>query len=359
MDHIKIIKRAFHITKIYRALWLFGILLALTTGINANGSASGGGGGGDGGGNGNNFNPFPGGAPYLSGNWEAFAMELIPIAVALICLALLLAVVLTILRYVSETAVITMVDRYEETEEEVGFREGWRLGWSRPAWRMFLIDLVIGVATAVGIVLLGLIAVAPLLLWLTRNDTVGVLGTIGAIGLGLVFIFLVILIVIALSILSQFFRRACVLEDLGVFDSMRRGWKVARGRLGDTIVMALILFAIGLGAFIVLIPVYILLGLAGLLIGGIPGLAAGFLTSLFSGGALPWMVGAAVGVPLFLLVFALPALFLNGLLKVFASSSWTLTYRELLALENGGAQPVALPAESKAEGPESSESEEE
>jgi hypothetical protein len=344
MDHIKIIKRAFHITKIYRALWIFGLLLALTTGVNGNASGGGGGGGGGGGSNGNNFVPGPGG-PFLPGSWEAISQAWIPIAISLICIFLLLAVVLAIARYVSETAVITMVDRYEEAEEQVNFRQGWRLGWSRPAWRMFLIDLVVGIGTALGILLLGLIAVAPLLLWLTRNDTVGVIATITAIGLGVVFIFLVILIVIVLSILSQFFRRACVLEDLGVVDSIRRGWRVARGRLGDSVVMALILFGIGLGWFILMIPVYILLALAGALVGGLPGLAAGFLTSLVSEGALPWIVGAAVGVPLFLLVFGLPALFLNGLLKVFASSSWTLTYREMLALENGSAELAVAPDE--------------
>jgi len=34
-----------------------------------------------------------------------------------------------------------MVDGHETMGEKVGFRQGWRLGWSRSAWRLFLIDL--------------------------------------------------------------------------------------------------------------------------------------------------------------------------------------------------------------------------
>ena len=41
MDHIKILKRAFNITWVYRALWVFGIILALTTGGNSGSSSQG------------------------------------------------------------------------------------------------------------------------------------------------------------------------------------------------------------------------------------------------------------------------------------------------------------------------------
>jgi hypothetical protein len=341
MDHIKIIKRAFNITKVYRALWLFGILLALTAGgggsSNATASFSPSGN--------QNFNFFEG-TPF-PWTWQEVTAVLVPIAISLICLALLVAVIFAIARYVTETAVIRMVDRHEETEEKVSVRAGFRLGWSRSAWRLFLIDLLIAVCTVAAIILVGLIAFAPLLLWTTGNNTLGVLGTVVAIGLSILFVFLGIAVAVVLSVLLQFFHRAAVLEDLGVVESIRRGFSIVRKHLADVVVMALILFGIGLGWFIVMIPVYILLGLVGILLAGGLGLGAGFLTGLAAEGALPWIVGFVVGLPLFLLVFGLPALFLNGLMKVFVSSSWTLTYRELLATENGTAQELALP-----EGPE-------
>jgi len=341
MDHIKIIKRAFQITRVYRALWIFGILLALT--------ASGGGGG-----SGNTGLRFDGSRngefPFFEGSqipwtWEEISAVVIPVGIALLCLGLLLAVAFTIVRYVSETAVVRMVDQFEKTEEKASFREGFRMGWSRPAWRLFLIDLLLGVTTVLVVILLGLIAAAPLLLWLTGSDTAGILGTAVTVGFALLFIFLGILAAIAVSVLVQFFRRACVLEDLGVFDSIRRGFALVRKRLGDVAVMALILFGIGLGWFILMIPVYVLLALAGVLVGGLPGLGAGLLADLVAGGAWPWIVGFGIGLPIFLLVFGLPALFLNGLLKAFVSSSWTLTYRELLTMENGDAAAGRSPGE--------------
>jgi hypothetical protein len=54
MDHMKILKRAWEITRSYRVLWVFGILLALTS---ANGGSSNGGGSGGGGGSSSLPNP--------------------------------------------------------------------------------------------------------------------------------------------------------------------------------------------------------------------------------------------------------------------------------------------------------------
>ncbi|MCK4315399.1 MAG: hypothetical protein KAX24_06475, partial [Anaerolineae bacterium] len=50
-------------------------------------------------------------------------------------------------------------------------------------------------------------------------------------------------------------------------------------------------------------------------------------------GAVPWILAAVIGGPIFILVVASPWIFLGGLMEVFKSSTWTLTYRELRALE--------------------------
>jgi hypothetical protein len=47
-----------------------------------------------------------------------------------------------------------------------------------------------------------------------------------------------------------------------------------------------------------------------------------------------------VAIPLLILLVAAPGLFLNGLMEVFKSSVWTLTYRELRALEVVEAAPA-------------------
>jgi hypothetical protein len=50
--------------------------------------------------------------------------------------------------------------------------------------------------------------------------------------------------------------------------------------------------------------------------------------------AVPWILAVVVALPFFILVLAVPLTLLDGLMKVFQSTTWTLTYRELQALEN-------------------------
>jgi hypothetical protein len=326
MDHFKILKRAFSITLDYRALWVFGILLALTT--------AGNGGGGDGGGD---FNGAPpGGWPELTAE---MITAIIAAAVALLLVVLVLAIVGTVVRYVSETALIRMVNQHEDTGEKIGVRQGFRLGWSRPALSLFLIDLLIVVSVMVVFVLLLLISAMPLLVWLTDSVPARVLGAVLTVGLAVLVIFAGIVVSIVLSLLVQFFHRAIVLENLGVMAGMRRGLQIVRQRLGDVIVMGLILFGLGLAWLIAMIPLFLVLLMAALVLGGLPALLVGMIISLFTEGPLPWIVAAIVGAPIFFLVIGLPLLFLNGLVETFQSSTWTLTYRELLALE--GARPTA------------------
>jgi hypothetical protein len=362
MDHIKILKRAFDITKTYRMLWIFGIILALTTGGGGNRGGS-----NNGGNQGSAITPPPNfkWPPDLSQlrNWQfpdinlapQVANALIGVGIALACLVLLLIVISAIARYVSETSLIRMVDGYEATEEKLSFRQGFRLGWSRSAFRIFLIDLLVILAVIVVFLPLILIALLPLLAWTTNNNTLGVTGTVATVGMMLLVIFIGILVAIALSLLLHFFRRACILEERGVTDSIRRGFALARQRPWDIILMGLMLFGIWLGWIILMIPVALLLLIASLVIAGIPAALAGGIASLVSQGATPWIVAAVVGAPVFLVVFIGPLLFLAGLMEVFKSSTWTLTYREMLVLEKTKANSLPSAVTSEAVGPLSDE----
>jgi hypothetical protein len=304
MDHMKVLKRAWETVWRYRALWIFGIILALTT---AGGLTPPGDGGGGGGGNGR---VEPGGEDFL------------------------------VARFVSETALIRMVDDHEETGEQHSVRQGFRIGWSRTAWRMFLINLVVGLPTTLAFILLFLLALVPLLLWITGSTPAGVVGTVGSIGLFFAVLFLAIVVGTALSVLLHFFRRACALEQLGVLESIRAGFGLVRRHLVDVGVMWLImaglriaLMILAIPIFILLLPATILLIIVGGVVGGIPALLVGGIASLFLEGAVPWILAAVIGIPIFALVLGVPWMFLGGLVEVFRSSVWTLTYRELHALE--------------------------
>jgi hypothetical protein len=336
MDHIKVLKRAWEITWRYRALWIFGIILALTT---AQGWGSS---------NGNQAQyrvngedlPWPGGEfelPHIPPNVTSI---LIAVGVGLACVIVILIVVTTIARYVAETALIRMVDDYEETGEKHSIRGGFRLGWSRTAFRLFLIKLLIGLPVTVVFILLFALSLAPLLLWVTKSSVAGILGTVAAIGLFFMILFLAIIVGAAISLLLKFFWRACALEEVGVTESIRQGFGLVRQRLKDVGIMWLIMVGVQIGwvlamiaMVIVLFPAIILLIVLGGVLGGLPALVVGGLVSLLFEGPVPWVLGALVGLPIFILVVATPWLFLGGLMEVFKSSVWTLTYRDLRALE--------------------------
>jgi len=363
MNHINILKRAWNIVWNYRVLWVFGIILALTTG-GSNWSFP-------------NNNAGNGQVQYniedneffkdFGEDWEEFFQDLerdlerdferdfgitdffpagivgtlIFVGLALGCVILIVTIVGTIARYVAETALIQMVDEYEETGEKQSVRQGFRLGWSRTALRLFLIDLLIGLPLFLVFGLLFVLSFAPLLLWITGSEAAGILGTIATTGLFFLFIFLAILVGVILRLLKRFFRRACALDGLGVIEAIRQGFDVVKRHWQDVLIMWLIMVGVAIGwaiamalsAFL-LFPIIILLIIVGVVLGGLPALLVFGVTNFLFGGAMPWILAAMIGIPIFGLVVAIPWLFLGGLMEVFKSSVWTLTYRELNALES-------------------------
>jgi hypothetical protein len=83
------------------------------------------------------------------------------------------------------------------------------------------------------------------------------------------------------------------------------------------------------------------------LIAGTPALVIGSALSLAFGGPVPWILAALIGLPIFALLVGAPWLFANGVMEVFKSSTWTLTYRELRALTQSAlmeGEPAPEPA---------------
>jgi hypothetical protein len=250
-----------------------------------------------------------------------------------------------IARYVAEAALIRMVSDTDQTGETLGLRRGLRLGLSRSAGRLFLIDLLINLPLTLASILLFLLALSPLLLWITGSTAAGIVGTTATAGLLFLVIALLVVVSVVLSPLVLLIRRACGVEGLGVIASIRRGFNVARGHLKETVIVWLIWIGIRLlwmfatvPVIIVLLPVTLLFIVAGAVLGAVPAVMVGGLLTLFFEGAVPWIVGAVVGLPVFILVMIAPMLFLGGLVEVIKSSIWTLTYRELRALEAAEAE---------------------
>ncbi len=345
MNHSNILKRSWQILWAYRALWVFGFILALTT--SSGGSPS------SGSNSGMRFqdNGDPTQSEMFNGRFgETFGKmaqdfqdmvdqgwtpeltrNVIIAAVVIFVIILVLSVAFTFLRYISETSLIRMVNDYEDSGEKVGIRQGFRLGWSRAAWRLFLIDLVISLPLVVifGAVFAALIVV--MIVGFSNGNTPGIVGGVAGIGLMFLLIFLAVLLGAVIQVLNRYIYRACVLDGNGVFDSIRAGLRLARDNFKDTGILALIMLGINIAWPIVMIPLFILVFLGSILVGGGTAAAVGGLTGVFapnpSTAALIWTIG--IGLFVFVTVLSLPMSFLRGLKLTYQSSAWTLAYREV------------------------------
>jgi hypothetical protein len=259
--------------------------------------------------------------------------NIVLIVVGLFFVLGLLLIAGIVAHYVAQTALIQSVDAYEKTGRRPGVRGGFRQGWSRTAVKLFLIDLFVNVLALAFILLLFLVALAPLSLWATGNIAAGVIGSLLTVGLFLVNVVLVIVAAASLSLLKHFVRRACAIDGLGMIEAIRHGTVVVRHHVRQVAPVWLVFIAVSVVWPIFMIPLAILLMIGGLVLGGATGVLAGALAFTVFEGVAPWIIGAAVGIPVFLLVLVGPLAFLGGLRMVFESSTWTLTYRELRAKE--------------------------
>jgi len=187
MDTIQIIKKAFRLVWRYRAKWIFGVFLALTMKdglwlglsaqddnliaenriILANKSTI----------------YFPGhgltidfrtpadpqvSIEGLDPDWyqdltqESSLSDLWVLLISIGVVLLINTFLSVLLRYTSEAALISMVDEYEHSEQMISVGQSFRLGWSRIAGKLFLIDLSILLPVILVFSLLFFLAASPL-----------------------------------------------------------------------------------------------------------------------------------------------------------------------------------------------------
>ena len=362
MDYGKIFRQAWNNMLHYRALWIFGVILALTTASTSVNSFYGNDSSSSDNGRGPSHSTICDWSPESRESFRhamddcfgeireemGFGFEeadrelsqalreelgldirvnLRRTIVTLVIFIVLMTVIGTVLKYVSWAAIIKMVDEQEETGEKRRARYGWRFGFSRRALRLFLLDLLVDIpATVVFMVLFALIF-TPLFLLELGIMVAGLLGVVLTSGLFFLFILLAIVTSAVLRLLKHFMRRALILEELGLVDSIKRGYQLVRSHLKEAGLIWLVMvginigwpFALGILAIFFVALAVLIAGPFGLIAGGI-----GFL----AGATQPVLTGLIVGIPIFVIALSLPLLFLEGLKKVFESSTWTLAFRE-------------------------------
>jgi hypothetical protein len=353
IDPVKILRRAWYILWNYRALWAFGLILALVAGGTASSN------------NGmqwqedsqNNQMPsygsmqeflndlnrqieklFTQGIPELDISGEALTTFLSIVGVFVVFM-FLVGIIVTIAYYVSETAVIRMVDEYESSGNKMTLPQGFRLGWSRTSWRLFLINLIVHLPGIIFFLILLITGVAIFLAVSNRNMTFTPVSIAAMIGLVFLGAFIVVILSVVLYLLRPFFWRVSVFEDLSVGESLRRGFAMVRENWKNVGLMWLVMIGLGIAwiivsiiAIIITIPIVIVTGIIAVMVVAIPALLLVGLFSLLLSGPLPWIAGGLFVLPLFFVIAFSPWLLLGSWQTIYTSTVWTLTYREIKAL---------------------------
>ena len=371
MDPVKIIKRAWYILWSYRALWVFGLILALTAGGTTSSRMS----------NNSSYQYDRNDTPQVNmtpedmrEGFRDFQRELtqlfergIPeanvtgedlttfvwVVVALFVIMTMLGIVMAMARYVSETAVIRMVDEYETTGIKMTVRDGFRIGWSRASWRLFLINLIVNLPFIAFMLVALFIGVGVFFSVVNGNAGFPAMGVVTTLALLGITFFVVVILSIALHLLRPFFWRISVLEDAGVGESLRRGFAFVIENWKNVGLMWLVMIGLGIvwviisiPLFIITIPLVIVTATVAALIVGLPYLLFVGIFSTFLGSWLPWAAGFLFVAPLFFTLAFSPWWLLGSWQAVFTSTVWTLTYREIKAMPNGKAEVSEIPAAS-------------
>jgi len=367
MDPVKILKRAWYILWNYRALWIFGLVLALAAGASS------------GHGSNNNrvhyeqnqgqsqqFTPhsvqeafremgremqklFKEGIPAEHISGEALRAFLWVIG-AFVVVMLIVGIIVAIARYVSETAVIRMVDEYEGTSNKLTVREGMRLGWSNISWRLFLINLIVNLP-AITLMLVFLLAGLGIYFAVVNGSTTfSSVSIVIMIGLAFLAIFVVVIVSILLHLLRNFFWRICVLEEASVSESLRRGIAMVRENWKNVGLMWLVMIGLGIVwaiasiiLAIITLPIVLVTAVIAAIVVALPFLLLVGAFGTFLSGPLMWVAAGIFVLPLFFLIAFSPWLLLGSWQSVYTSTVWTLTYREIRALPALTPVPEAQP----------------
>jgi hypothetical protein len=194
-------------------------------------------------------------------------------------------------------------------------------------WRVFGLSLIVAIPVLVvfAVLIAGLVAFA---ISASNGNDAAQVGVIGLIPLLIGCFCLLIPVMFVVGMIIRQTENAIVLEDLRVLPAISRGWEIFRANLGPIILMAIILFILGLVVGLVIaIPILVIVVPAAI--------------TFALGNQQNWtpMIFAGICLCLYIPVTWV----LNGILTAYTESAWTLTYLRLTANPQDNA-PVVLEA---------------
>jgi hypothetical protein len=307
----EVLTRAWKIIWKHKVLWIFGILASCAR--RSGGSGNGGG----------NYRTGSGGNSSLpSGQFERVLSQVgnyigqhLWIIVVVVLVLILLSLIFYALGIMGRTGLIKGTSMAEKGAEKLSFGEIW--SESLPYfWRIFWMNFLIGLAF---FIVIGV----PLILLVVMLAMGGMTGgaRAGMAGMGILGLFACLIPIICLlipigwvvSLIVEQAQAAIVLEELGISESLKRGWLIVKSNVGPVIIMALIL-GIGGGIIGVIFALPIIIAIVPILV-GMGALRQSLMPVYIS------LACCAVYLPVLI--------FLNGVLTAYIQSAWTLTFMRL------------------------------
>ena len=298
MDYGALIKRAWEITKKYKFLWIFGILVGGAPSIQIPIT---------------NFQYTVKDegelekvlTPEVLESLKTFFVNNLNLILALAFVLFLIILILFILSIIFRGALIGTVGEIEKGQE-VNFKKGFQVG-SHHFWRILGLSILLFLLILLSLVILA----TPVAL--LASFKIYVL----AIILGILFLLLYLIWTIFLNLSFQYALRFLIIGDFGIIQSIKQGFSLFRKFWKEILLVWLITLglSIGLGIFAVIV-VFVALIPLGLL---------GFVIYTLSQLGL-WIYGT-----LAILALVIGISILSGAISTFLSSIWTLAYLELTA----------------------------
>ncbi len=291
MEIGEVLSKAWEIIWKHKVLWIFGIFAGCSgAGMNA----------------GNSRFSYRGELPPdIERFFERIPPEmLITLAISLFMLILILAIVSIFFGTIGRIGVVLGTQRVDRGVERLAFGDLFKD--SLPFfWRVFLLNLGFGLAIALVAVILAFYLV------ISSIVTLGV-----ALLCAIPLICLLIPVLWASGIFIEQASIAIITEPCGVFQGLQRAWELVTKNIGSYLLMGLIL-SLGVNiflGFLITLPIFFALGpaIAGAVVGSQEALSVGLIIAAIS-----------------LLVYLPIWLLLNGVLRSYYESAWTLTYLRL------------------------------
>jgi hypothetical protein len=132
------------------------------------------------------------------------------------------------------------------------FAEAWSAAWKK-GWRLIGIALIPAIPVVVMALIVFFLAFGAITSAVTLAEPDAIAKVAAGLGAtGLIAVCLMGIFAVVLNVWHHFARRACMIEDTGVFESYRRSWEVIRDNFGNVVVLFIIIVMIWLGLGLVL-----------------------------------------------------------------------------------------------------------